>query len=499
MAADLEVKLKAPSGLEFTQPTGLFINNEYVPSQSGETLDVIDPATGKVITKVYAADEKDVDIAVAAARKVFKDSWRNKVACHERGALMAKLVQLLKRDAELLATVEAWDAGKAHKTQATGEIAASIAVYNYYAGWCDKLGAETVDVGPAKFAYTLREPMGVCGQIIPWNYPFLMAAWKIAPALATGNVVVLKTAENTPLSMLHFGKLVKEAGFPPGVVNIITGYGAKAGAPLAAHMDVDKIAFTGSTLVGKQIMKLASTNMKNVTLECGGKSPMIIFDDADIEQAANYAHQALMANQGQTCTALSRYYVQEGIYDKFIEAFKKVTLERSKVGNPFDEGTFQGPQVSKVQQDRVLGYIKAGQDEGARVVMGGGRPQGLDDGFYVEPTIFADVKDDMKIMREEIFGPVASVAKFSTEADAVERANDSQYGLGASIFTRDVVRAHRVARLIESGQVWVNSGNDPDYRMPFGGYKSSGIGRELGKYGLEIYTQIKAVHVNMRE
>jgi aldehyde dehydrogenase (NAD(P)+) len=299
--------------------------------------------------------------------------------------------------------------------------------------------------------------------------------------------------------MLHFAKLVVEAGFPPGVINIITGYGKSAGAALASHMDVDKIAFTGSTAVGKQIMKMASSNMKNITLECGGKSPMIVFDDCDVEMAAAYAHEALMSNQGQTCTALSRYYVQEGVYEKFIEAFKKVTLEKSKIGNPFDADTFQGPQVSEVQMERVLGYINSGKEEGARVVTGGGRPQGFDGGFYVEPTIFADVNDDMKIMREEIFGPVASIAKFKTEDEAIARANDSQYGLGASIFTRDVVRVHRVARLLESGQVWVNSGNDPDIRMPFGGYKSSGIGRELGKYGLEIYTQIKAVHVNMRE
>ncbi|ANB13617.1 aldehyde dehydrogenase (NAD(P)(+)) ALD5 [Sugiyamaella lignohabitans] len=495
MSLPLEVKLTAPSGKSFELPTGLFINNEFVyPQDKTSTITVLDPDTGKIITDVYAAKEEDVDIAVKAARAAYKKGWRHN---QSRGDLLYKLSELITKNAEVLATIEAWDTGKSYSAESYGNIVAGALTYKYYAGWADKLGGKTIDVGENKFAYTLHEPLGVCGQIIPWNYPFLMKAWKIGAAVATGNTVVLKTAENTPLSALYFAKLVVEAGFPPGVINLFTGLGPVAGAHLASHLDVDKIAFTGSTVVGKQIMKYAASNLKNITLECGGKSPMIIFDDADLEKAAIHAHSALMGNQGQTCTAMSRYYVHEAVYDKFVELYKQQVLTKSKVGHPFDEDTFQGPQVSEVQQKRVLGYIESGKSEGAKVVIGGNVPKSLSNGFFVEPTIFSDVTDDMKIMREEIFGPVASITKFTDEHDVVQRANDSSYGLGASIFTKDLQRAHRVARDLESGQVWINSGNDSDYRIPFGGYKQSGIGRELGEYGIQIYTQVKAVHVNL--
>lgn len=495
-ASDLYQNIEAPSGLKIEIPLGLFINNEFVAPKNGETLEVVDPANGKPITNVFVAGEQEVDDAVKAARTAFKAGWKTN---QERGDLLNKLADLLEKNVETLATLEAWDAGKAYATEAMGNIMASIKIYRYYAGWADKIGGKTIDCGPSKFVYTIHEPLGVCGQIIPWNYPFLMACWKIAPAVATGNCVVLKTAENTPLSLQYMAKLVKEAGFPAGVINIFCGHGRVAGAAIASHMDVDKVAFTGSTAVGKQIMKLASGNMKTVTLECGGKTPMLVFEDADLDKAVEAGHKAIMSNQGQTCTAISRYYVHEAVYDEFIQKFAERTKKVSKIGHPFTEGTYHGPQVSKVQQSRVLEYIQKGKDEGARVVTGGNIPSGFKDGFYVEPTIFADVGDDMTIMKEEIFGPVCSIGKFSNENDVIERANDSPYGLGASIFTKDIARGHRVASKLESGQVWINKGNEADYRVPFGGYKQSGIGRELGEYSIQTYTQIKSVQVDITE
>ena len=337
------------------------------------------------------------------------------------------------------------------------------------------------------------------GQIIPWNYPLAMAAWKLGPALACGNTVVFKAAEQTPLSILYLGNLIKEAGFPPGVVNILNGKGADAGAAIATHPGIDKIAFTGSTATGRQIMKLAAANLKNITLETGGKSPLVVFEDADLEQAAKWAHIGIMSNMGQICTATSRVLVQDTIYDKFVSLFKETVASTSKVGDPFAEDTFQGPQVTKAQYDRVLSYIESGKSEGATLAAGGEPYKNVGDGkgFFIAPTIFTNVTDNMKIYREEVFGPFVVIASFKTEEEALAKANDTTYGLGSAVFTRDIQRAHSFARDIEAGMVWINSSNDSDFRVPFGGVKQSGIGRELGEAGLEAYSQTKAVHVNM--
>jgi aldehyde dehydrogenase (NAD+) len=325
-----------------------------------------------------------------------------------------------------------------------------------------------------------------------------MAAWKLGPALACGNTVVLKAAEQTPLSILYLATLIKEAGFPPGVVNILNGYGRDAGAAIASHLDIDKIAFTGSTATGREIMKMAAVNMKNITLETGGKSPLIVFEDADLEQAVKWAHSGVMSNMGQICTATSRILVHEAVYDKFVELYLKEIESVSKIGDPFQSDTYQGPQVTKAQYERVLGYIEAGKREGATLTAGGVPYKGVNGkGFFIEPTVFTNVKDDMTIYREEVFGPFVAVSSFKTEEEAVERANDTTYGLGSAVFTENISRAHRVARRIESGTVWINSSNDSDFRIPFGGVKQSGIGRELGEAGLEAYTTAKAIHVNL--
>lgn len=379
------------------------------------------------------------------------------------------------------------------------DVAEVAGTLRYYAGFADKVFGQTIGTSPEKFAYTLRQPIGVVGQIIPWNYPLAMAAWKLGPALASGNTVVFKAAEQTPLSILYFARLVKEAGFPPGVLNILNGRGADAGAAIASHPGIDKIAFTGSTATGRQIMKLAAANLKNITLETGGKSPLVVFEDADLDQAAKWAHMGIMSNMGQICTATSRVLVQDSIYDKFVNLFKETVKSTSKVGDPFASDTFQGPQVTKAQYDRVLSYIESGKSEGAKLAAGGEPYKNVGDGkgFFIAPTIFTDVTDKMKIYREEVFGPFVVIASFKDQEDALEKANDTTYGLGSAVFTRDIQRAHSFARDIEAGMVWINSSNDSDFRIPFGGVKQSGIGRELGEAGLEAYSQTKAVHVNM--
>ncbi|KAL3293545.1 aldehyde dehydrogenase (NAD+) [Colletotrichum asianum] len=480
MTTKLFQEITTPNGVTYTQPIGLFINNEWVAAKSGEEI---------TITRVHAGGANDIDVAVKAARAALKGPWAG-VSGTDRGKLMLRLADLAEQHTKTLASIDTWNNGKRFSS-ACGDVGELTDVSG-------TMLALTTSSTVKKFAYTSREPLGVCGQIIPWNYPLGMAGWKIAPALAAGNTVVLKPAEQTPLSILLFATFIQEAGFPPGVINVVNGYGRAAGAALAAHEDVAKIAFTGSTQTGREIMKLASATLKNITLETGGKSPAIIFDDAELEQAVKWCHYGVMANQGQICTATSRILVHKSIHDKFVDLFIQEVQKTSKVGDPFSPETFQGPQVNKAQFDRVLAYIASGKEEGAECKFGG-QPysSATGKGYFVEPTVFTGVKDHMKIYREEIFGPCVAISSFSTEVEAIDRANDSFYGLGAALFTRDITRAHALAKKIESGTVWINSSNDSDYRIPFGGVKQSGIGRELGEAGIAAYTNIKAVHVNM--
>lgn len=422
------------------------------------------------IATVEAASAEDIDKAVAAARAAFNNPEWRELPNTDRGALMYKLAELIEAEKETLATLETWDNGKPYQVSLNEDLAEVTGTIRYYAGWADKIHGSTIPTTGAKFAYTLKQPIGVCAQIIPWNYPLAMAAWKLGPALAAGNCVVLKPAEQTPLSILYFAQLVGKAGFPKGVINIVNGYGREAGHALASHLDVDKIAFTGSTATGKQIMKTASINMKNITLETGGKSPLIVFDDADFEQAAKWAHGGIMSNQGQICTATSRVLVQESIYDKFVEKFKEIVTSTSVVGDPFKDDTFQGPQVTKAQYDRVLGYVEAGKSDGATLAHGGVPFKKVGDGkgYFIEPTVFTNVHADMRIFREEVFGPFVVLVSFKDEAEAIKLANDTTYGLGSAVFTQNLEKAHRVASKIEAGMVWINSSQDSDFRVPFG-------------------------------
>ncbi|KAI6754001.1 hypothetical protein HG530_013177 [Fusarium avenaceum] len=495
----LAVQLTAPNGRTYKQPTGLFINNEWVKSSDGGKITSINPSNEQEITSVYAGTSQDVDKAVRAARRALRTpAWRD-LSATDRGKLLNRLAQLVEEHKEVLATIETWDNGKPYSVSLNDDLTEVAETLRYYSGFADKVFGQVIETTGDKFGYTIREPVGVCGQIIPWNFPLAMAAWKLGPALACGNTVILKPAEQTPLSILYLANLVVEAGFPPGVVNIVNGLGTVAGAALASHMDVDKIAFTGSTPTARQIMKMASNNLKNITLETGGKSPLIVFDDADVDLAAYWAHAGIMYNQGQICTATSRILVQEGIYDKFMAAFKAQVKKISKVGDPFDESTFQGPQVTKAQYDRILSYVEVGKKEGAKLELGGQPFKNVGDGkgYFVEPTVFTGVSPKMRVFQEEVFGPFVVVSKFSAEEDAIALANDSEFGLGSALFTTNLTRAHQVAKRIEAGMVWINSSNDSDWRIPFGGVKQSGIGRELGEAGLAAYSNIKAVHVNI--
>ncbi|KAJ4258904.1 mitochondrial aldehyde dehydrogenase [Fusarium torreyae] len=495
----LDVQLTAPNGRTYKQPTGLFINNEWIKSSNGKTIASINPTNEQEIVSVSAASAEDVDKAVRAARRALRNpAWRDMPAT-ERGKLMNRLAELVEENRDILATIETWDNGKPYSVAFNEDMTEVAETLRYYSGFADKVFGQVIETTGDKFAYTVREPVGVCGQIIPWNYPLAMAAWKLGPALACGNAVVLKPAEQTPLSILYFANLVVKAGFPPGVVNIVNGLGTVAGAALASHMDVDKIAFTGSTPTARHIMKMASSNLKNITLETGGKSPLIVFNDADVDLAAFWAHAGIMSNQGQICTATSRILVQEGIYDKFLAAFRAQVKNISKIGDPFEESTFQGPQVTKAQYDRILSFVEVGKKEGAKLELGGQPFKKVGDGkgYFVEPTVFTEVSPKMRVFQEEVFGPFVVVSKFSSEEDAINLANDTQYGLGSALFTTNLTRAHQVAKRIEAGMVWINSSNDSDWRIPFGGVKQSGIGRELGEAGLAAYSNIKAVHVNI--
>ncbi|KAL8936539.1 MAG: hypothetical protein Q9216_004883 [Gyalolechia sp. 2 TL-2023] len=489
----LSQTLETPSTGKYEQPTGLFINNEFVKGVDGKTFESINPTNEKPIVAVHEATEKDVDVAVAAARKAFEGGWQ-KVDPGTRGRYLTNLADLMEKHAKTLAAIESLDNGKA-VSMANIDVTLSAQCIRYYGGWSDKIHGKVIEKDSDSFNYTRQEPIGVCAQIIPWNFPLLMWSWKIGPAIACGNTVVIKSAEQTPLSALYMGTLIKEAGFPPGVINVISGFGKIAGAAMSAHMDIDKIAFTGSTVVGRQIMKAAAgSNLKKVTLELGGKSPNIVFDDADIENAISWVNFGIFYNHGQCCSAGSRVYVQEGIYDKFIEAFK-ARAQKNIIGDPFAEDTFQGPQVSQGQYDRIMGYIDAGKQAGAKVEIGGER-HGTE-GYFIKPTIFSNVSEDMKIMQEEIFGPVCSIAKFKTEEDAVRVGNTSTYGLAAAVHTTNLNTALRVSNALRAGTVWVNSYNLLHHTLPFGGYKESGIGRELGEAALANYSQTKTVQIRL--
>ncbi|KAK8475045.1 hypothetical protein V6N13_090381 [Hibiscus sabdariffa] len=471
--------------------TQLFINGSFVDSASGKTFPTYDPRTGDVIAHVAEADAEDIDRAVSAARKAFDEGPWPRMTAYERSMVLFRFADLLDKHAEEIAILEAWDSGKPYEQAANIELPMISRLIRYYAGWADKIHGLTVPADSPHHVQTIHEPIGVAGQIIPWNFPLLMFSWKIAPALACGNTVVLKTAEQTPLSALYAVKLLHEAGLPPGVLNVVSGFGPTAGSALCRHMQVDKLAFTGSTETGKRILELAArSNLKPVTLELGGKSPFIICKDADIDKAVELAHFALFFNQGQCCCAGSRTYVHESVYDEFVEKAKARALNR-RVGDPFIAGIEQGPQVDSEQFEKILRYIRSGTESGATLEAGGERLGSK--GYYIQPTVFSNVQDDMLIAKDEIFGPVQTILKFKDMDEVIRRANGSGYGLAAGVFTQDIDTANTLSRALKAGTVWVNCYNVFDAAVPFGGYKLSGQGREKGVYGLSNYLQVKAV------
>lgn len=468
-----------------------FIDGAFVDAHSGRTIPVKNPATGEVFCHVQEADEVDVDRAVKAARAALQGDW-GKMNASARSRLIRKFAELMDKNKEELARLESLDNGKTYREALKGDVPAAIEMFQYFAGWPTKIRGETIPVDGPYLNYTLREPMGVCAQIIPWNFPILMASWKLAPALATGNAIVLKPSEVTPLTALRLAELAVEAGIPKGVLNVVVGYGPVAGDALARHMDVDKIAFTGSTRTGRAILKAsAESNLKKVSLELGGKSPHVIFDDADLKPAVSAAFWGIFMNKGEVCAAGSRVLVQRKVHDEFVAKLVE-RAQKTKVGDPFEPGIEMGPVVSEQQLKTVLGYIEAGKAEGAKLLCGGTHDASRG-GYFIPPTVFDDVQPKMRIAQEEIFGPVLSVLTFDDEAEAVRLANDSVYGLVSGVWTRDSGRALRMARAIKAGTVWVNDYNCFDAASPFGGYGQSGWGREMGEQALELYTQTKSV------
>jgi len=475
-------------------PKQLLINGKWVAAKSGKTFATVNPANEEILALVAEGDKADVDEAVRAARKAFEEGHWPSLSPHRRARYLFKIADLIEAHGEELAELITLENGKPI-TESEAEVARTAETFRYYAGWATKFYGETNPSDPSFFNYTLREPVGVCGQIIPWNGPLSAISWKVAPALACGNTLVLKPAEQTPLVAIRAGELMLESDLPDGVVNIVTGFGPTAGGAIAAHPDIDKVAFTGSTEVGKLILQASAGNLKRVSLELGGKSPNVIFSDADLEQAASISAVGIFRNQGQVCCAASRMLVQDRIYDEFAERLAKKAGE-IKLGQPLDRQTTMGPLVSQEQHERVLGYLNLARQEGATAQAGGERgPQ--DKGYFVKPTVYTGVKNDMRIAREEIFGPVAVVIPFKDENDAVLQGNDTTYGLAAGVWTKDVSRAHAVARKLRAGSVWVNCYNLIDPISPFGGYKQSGFGRELGRHSIELYTQIKSVYVKL--
>jgi acyl-CoA reductase-like NAD-dependent aldehyde dehydrogenase len=472
----------------------MLIDGKWVEAASGKTFDTLDPATGKVLARVAEGDAEDVDRAARAARRAFDAGPWPRMAPAERQKLLLRLADLIEAHGLELAQLETLDNGKSVAESQGVDIPAAAETFRYYAGWVNKITGETNPTDPTFFNFTLREPVGVCGQIIPWNFPLLMAAWKLAPALACGNTCVLKPAEQTPLTALRLGELLQEVGVPDGVVNIVPGFGPTAGGAIVRHPMIDKVAFTGSTEVGKEIHRETATTLKRVSLELGGKSPNIVFADADVTEAVKGALVGVFFNQGEVCCAGTRLFVEEKLHDQFADAVA-TAAGSMKQGHGLEAGTQVGPLVSQEQLERVTGYLDIGKKEGAQVLTGGERntAQGLEGGYFVKPTVFTGVRNDMRIAQEEIFGPVVALIPFKDEDDAVLQGNDTFYGLAAGVWTRDVSKAHRVARAIRAGTVWVNCYNVFDVMAPFGGYKQSGYGRELGRHALDLYTQVKSV------
>ena len=474
-------------------PRKMLIGGKWVEAASGKTFESYDPSTGEVLARVAEGDSPDVDAAVKAARLAFEGGAWPKLTPADRCKLLWKVSDLMEQHKEELAVLETLDNGKPIFFSRRVDVPQAIEAFRYFSGWATKIQGSTIPISVPKrsyLAYTLREPVGVVGQIIPWNFPLLMAAWKLAPALAVGCTVVLKPAEQTPLTALRLGELMMEAGFPEGAVNIVTGFGETAGAALAAHPDVDKIAFTGSTEVGKMIVQAATGNLKKVSLELGGKSPNIVFADADLETAIPGSAQAIFYNQGECCTAGSRLFVQRGIFDKVIDGVAQET-KKFRVGPGMDASSNQGPLVSQEQLDRVCGYLSAGAKEGAKAIVGGKKIPG--NGYFVEPTVLVDVKPEMKVVREEIFGPVVTAIPFDDPEEVAKFANQTPYGLAAGVWTRDISKAHKIAAKLRAGTVWINCYNVFDPALPFGGYKQSGWGREMGLEAVELYTELKSV------
>ena len=475
-------------------PGRLYIGGQWVDALAGGTFPTINPATEETLTRAAEGRAEDIDRAAVAARKAFEEGPWAKLSGSDRGRILWKIGDLLEARVAEVAEIETLDSGKTITESLRVDVPMAADCFRYFAGWASKIEGETVPVRAPFFNYTLREPLGVVGQIIPWNFPILLAAWKVAPALAAGNTIVLKPAEQTPLSALRLAQIAEEAGLPPGVLNVVTGFGPTAGGALVDHPGVDKIAFTGSTSVGQEIMRRASGTLKRLTLELGGKSPNIVFADADLDAAVRGAGNAIFYNKGEVCTAGSRLFVEDALHDTFLDKLSAFTAKLPQ-GDPLDPKTRLGPQVSEAQMARVLSFVDKGKGEGARLVLGGERAPGK--GYFVRPTIFDGVRNDMTIAREEIFGPVLSVLRFREIDEVVRLANDTPYGLAAAVWTKDIKKAHRAARLLRAGTVWINTYGLYDSAMPFGGYKMSGFGRELGHHGLMEYTQTKSVWVDL--
>jgi len=474
--------------------TQCFIGGQWVPAASGKTFETVNPATEEVIASVAEGDAEDIDRAVAAAREAFDHGpWRTMDA-RERGRLMNRLADLIEEEADELARLETLDNGKPIRESKSADLPLTIDCLRYYAGYADKIHGQTIPIRGNYFCYTRREPVGVVGQIIPWNFPMLMTAWKWGPALAAGCTIVMKPAEQTPLTCLRLARLAQKAGIPDGVINVVPGFGPTAGAAIVKHPGVDKVAFTGEYKTAQIIMRDASQTLKRLTFELGGKSPNIIFADADLDAAAQGTHTGLYLNQGQCCCAGSRVFVEEKVHDKLIDKLTSMNKAR-KIGDPFDPATEQGAQVDKAQFDKIMHYVDLGKREGAKCVTGGARHG--DRGFFIEPTLFTDVKDNMAIAKDEIFGPVLSVFKFKDVDEVIERGNNTFYGLAAAVWTRDIGKAHRIANSLRAGTVWVNCYDVFDTAAPFGGFKMSGVGRELGEEGLKAYTENKTVTVSL--